>query len=170
MDQQVSASGPGGTVSSLQIDTTFTTDDSVNFDATYTSPTRIVLTLSVDGTGNYFIGLPDGAVTNDTGASFASFHALLVGALAGATFNQASWVSGTFSNGTTFTPPFPDTTQVTYNGPPGIGVGDTTMLGVGFSIPVSGPQTFEVVLTPTVASVPDPPPGRCWQALAAWAR
>jgi hypothetical protein len=152
----VSASRPGGTVSSLAIDTTFTTDDSVSFDATYTSPSWIVLTLSVDGSGSYFIGAPFGDVTNDTGASFPSFYALLVGAPAGATFNEASWVSAIFTNGAALNPPFPNTTQVTCSGPPGIGVGESTQLGVGFSTSGSGSHTFEVVLTPTVASVPEP--------------
>src|ERR1700691_3374501 len=56
----VSASAPGGTVSSLAIESTFMTDDSVQFDADYTSAAPIVLTLTVDGSGNYFIGAPNG--------------------------------------------------------------------------------------------------------------
>jgi hypothetical protein len=143
-------------VSSLAIGTTFTTDDSISFDATYTSPSRIVLTLSVDGSGSYLIGAPYADVTNDTGASFPSFYALLVGAPAGVTFNAAGWQDTIFPNGTTFSPAFPHTTQVTYNGPPGIGVGDSTDISVGFTTTDSGSQTFEVVLTPTVASVPEP--------------
>jgi hypothetical protein len=154
----VNASGPGGAVSSLTIDTTFTTNDSVSFEATYTSATRIVLTLTVDGSGNYFIGAPLGTITNDTGASFPSFYALLVGAPAGVDLVEASWNSDAFSNGVVFGPASPDTTEVTFNGPPGIGAGASTSLGVGFTIPgsVAGSQTFEVVLTPSVASVPEP--------------
>ena len=154
----VSASGPGGTVSGLAIDTMFNTDDSVSFDATYTSAARIVLTLTVNGSGDYFIGGPVETITNDTGATFPSFFALLVGAPAGATFNESSWNGSVFSNGTVLSPPFPDATEVTFNGPPGIGAGNSTELGVGFIIPASavGSQTFEVELTPSVASVPEP--------------
>jgi hypothetical protein len=150
----VSASGPGGTVSSLAIGTTFTTDDSVNFDATYTSPAPIIFTVTINGSGHYFIGTTSD-VTNDTSASFPSFYALLVGAPSGAILNEASWQGATFSNGVSFTPPFPNTTEVSFNGPPGIGAGDTTQLGVGFTISNSGSETFEVVLTPTVVSVPE---------------
>jgi PEP-CTERM motif len=149
----VSAAGPGGTVSSLAIETTFMTDDSVQFDANYTSPARIVLTLTVDGSGNYFIGAPFGDITNGTGASFPSFFAFLVGAPAGVTFDEASWEDAVFSNGANFIPP---TSEVAFNGPPGLGAGDSTEIGVGFSVPSSGPETFEVVLTPTAAAVPEP--------------
>ena len=144
-------------MSSLAIDTLFNTDNSVSFDATYTSAAQIVLTLTVNGSGDYFIGAP-GNITNSTSASFPSFFALLVGAPAGATFDKSSWDGSVFSNGTVLSPPFPNSTETTFNGPPGIGAGDSTTLGVGFSIPASavGPQTFEVVLTPSVASVPEP--------------
>ncbi len=75
-------------MSPLTIGTTFTTDDSVNFAATYTSASEIVLTLSLDGSGTYYIGAGNGHITNDTGAAFPSFYALLVGAPAGVTFNE----------------------------------------------------------------------------------
>ncbi len=113
-------------MSSLTIDTTITTDDSVNFDATYTSPTRIVFTLSVNGSGRYFIGVPFGVITNDTGAAFSSFYALLVGAPVGTTFGATGYELNAFPNGTTLSPPFPNATQVTFSGPPGIGAGDMT--------------------------------------------
>ena len=150
----VSASGPGGTVSSLAIESTFMTDDSVQFDADYKSPAPIVLTLTVDGSGNYFIGAPNGTVTNSTTASFPSFFAFLEGAPAGVIFVEASWDGEVFNNGTSFIPAV--ATEVSFNGPPGIGPGDSTSLGVGFYIPssVTGPQTFEVLLTPT--AVPEP--------------
>lgn len=152
----VSAAGSGGTVSSLAIETTFATDDSVQLDADYTSWAGIALTLTVNGSGNYFIGSPELAtITDSTGASFPSFFAFLVGAPAGATFNESSWESNVFTNGTSLTPPYPNATEVSFNGPPGLGAGDSTSIGVGFSIPVSGPQTFEVILTPT-AAVPEP--------------
>jgi PEP-CTERM motif len=156
----VSASGPGGTVSSLVIDTTFNTDDSVSFDATYTSAARIVLTLTLNGSGDYFIGPePSGVtITNDTSASFPLFHALLVGAPTGVTFNEASWFPDVFSGGAGFIPSIFNATEVTFFGPPGIGAGDSSVLNLGILIPdsVTGSQTFEVVLTPSVASVPEP--------------
>ncbi len=51
-----SASGPGGTVTNLAITTTFTTDDSIQFDANYTSQGPIDFFLTLNGTGNYFVG------------------------------------------------------------------------------------------------------------------
>jgi hypothetical protein len=152
-----SASGPGGTVSSLAIETTFTTDDSIQFSAIYTANAPIDFFLTLNGTGNYFIGAPFGNVTNNTSSIFPSFYAVLVSAPAGTTFNESTWENGTFSNGTSLTPPFPNATTTTFNGPPGITPGSTTDLGVGFSISASGPQTVEVVLTPVAAaSVPEP--------------
>jgi hypothetical protein len=109
----VSASAPGGTVSSLAIESTFMTDDSVQFDADYKSPAPIVLTLTVDGSGNYFIGAPNGTVTNSTTASFPSFFAFLEGAPAGVIFVEASWDGEVFNNGTSFIPAFP--TEVSFN-------------------------------------------------------
>jgi PEP-CTERM motif len=150
-----SASGPGGTVTNLGITTIFTTDDTVLFDANYTAAAPIEFFLTLDGAGNYFVGesqTPD--VTNSTSSAFPSFYAYLVSAPAGSTFNEASWDGAAFSNGTTFTPPFPNTTTVTFSGPPGIVAGASTRLGVGFSISASGPQTVELVLTPT--AVPEP--------------
>ncbi len=149
-----SASGPGGTVTNLAIGTTFTTDDSIQFDANYTAAAPIDFFLTLNGTGNYFIGAPFGSVTNSTSSTFPSFYAYLVSAPAGSTFNESSWENATFTNGTSFIPPFPNTTTVTFNGPPGIVAGASTQIGVGFSISASGPQTVEIVLTPT--TIPEP--------------
>jgi hypothetical protein len=150
----VSASGAGGTVTNLAIATTFSIDDSIQFDANYTSPAPIDLFLTLNGTGNYFIGAPFGGITNSTSSTFPSFYAYLVNAPAGSTFNESSWENGIFSNGTTSFPPYPNTTTVIFNGPPGIGAGGSTQIGVGFMINASGPQSVEVVLTPT--SIPEP--------------
>jgi hypothetical protein len=152
----VSAAGPGGTVSSLAIETTYVTDDSVQFDANYTSPAQIVFTLTVDGSGAYFIGAPFGDVTNSTSTSFPSLFAYLVEAPVGTTLNEAGWDSHVFSNGPTFIPSFPITTEVAFTGPPGLGSGASTDISVGFAVPVSvsGPYTVEVVLTPTAAPEP----------------
>jgi PEP-CTERM motif len=78
----------------------------------------------------------------------------LVSVPAGSTLNEASYDGGTFTNGVTFTPPFPNVTLITFQGPPGILAGDTTQIGIGFVINASGPQTVEIVLTP--AAVPEP--------------
>jgi hypothetical protein len=149
-----SASGPGGTVTNLAIETTFSTDDSIQFDANYTSPGPIDFFLTLNGTGSYFLGAPFGNITNSTSSTFPSFYAYLVSAPAGSTFFESSWEGAVFSSGTSFTPPFPNTTLVTFNGPPGLAVGATTDIGVGFVINASGPQTVEIVLTPT--SIPEP--------------
>jgi hypothetical protein len=149
-----SASGPGGTVTNIAIETTFSTDDSVQFDANYTSPGPIDFFLTLNGTGDYFLGAPFGNITNSTGTTFSSFFAYLVSAPAGSTLDEASYDGSNFTNGVSFTPPFPNVTLITFNGPPGIAPGVTTQIGVGFVINASGPQTVEIVLTPT--SIPEP--------------
>jgi hypothetical protein len=149
-----SASGPGGTVTNLAIETTFSTDDSIQFDANYTSPGPIDFFLTLNGSGDYFVGSPFGNITNSTGSTFPSFYAYLVSAPAGSTFNESSWDGAVFNNGTTISPPFPNSTLVTFNGPPGLTPGSTTQIGVGFSISASGPQTVEIVLTPTAGPEP----------------
>lgn len=148
----VSASGPGGTVSSLAVGTTFTALDSVQFDADYTSAAPIVFTLTVNGAAGYFIGAPMGSVTNSTSASFPSFFAFLEGAPAGVTLDEAGYDGSVFTNGVSFVPPGGPFTALSFNGPPGIGAGDTTLLNVGLIVPssVTEPVTFEVVLTPTI--------------------
>ena len=149
-----SASGPGGTVTNLAIETTFTTDDSIEFDANYTSRAPINFFLTLSGTGMYFIGAPFGNITNSTSSSFPSFYAVVVSLPAGSLFNGASYNSGAFPNGVSFTPPYPNTTVITFIGPPGILAGDTTQVGVGFTINASGPQSVEIALTPML--VPEP--------------
>ncbi len=114
------AFGPGGTVTNLAIETTFTTDDSVQFDANYTAAAPIDFFLTLNGTGDYFLGAPFGNVTNSTGSTFHSFFAYLVSAPAGSTFNESSWDGAVFNNGTTISPPFPNSTLTTFNGPPGL--------------------------------------------------
>ena len=121
-------------MTNLAITTTATTDDSIQFDANYTAAAPIDFFLTLNGTGAYFIGAPFGGITNSTSSTFPSFYAYLVNAPAGSTFNEASWYGDVFSNGPTFIPPFPMTTNVTFNGPPGIVAGSSTDLGVGFLI------------------------------------
>jgi hypothetical protein len=149
-----SASGPGGSVTNLAIETTFNTDDSIQFDANYTSLAPIDFFLTLNGTGDYFIGAPFGGITNSTSSTFSSFYAYLVNAPAGSTFNESGWEGTVFSGGTSLSPPFPNATLTTFHGPPGLLAGGSTDIGVGFSISASGPQTVEVVLTPT--TIPEP--------------
>ncbi len=141
-------------MTNIAITTTFTTDDSIEFDANYTSRAPIDFFLTLNGTGSYFIGAPFGSITNSTSSGFPSFYAVVVSAPLGSIFNEASYNTGTFSNGVTFSPPYPNTTLITYNGPPGLLAGDTTDIGVGFTINASGPQTVEIALTPTI--IPEP--------------
>ena len=89
-------------MTNIAIETTFTTDDSVQFDANYTANAPINFILTLNGTGNYFLGAPFGNVTNSTSSTFPSFYAYLVSAPAGSTFNESSWDDSRFSNGTIF--------------------------------------------------------------------
>ena len=150
----VSSSGPGGTVSNLGITTTFSANDSVQFDANFTSLAPIDLTLTVNGPGMYFVGAPFGFITNSTSEAFPSFYAYMVGPPAGTLFDEASWQDAVFSNGVSFLPPFPNTTEILFSGPPGLGVGDTTSIGVGFQITATGTNTLDIVLSPV--PVPEP--------------
>ena len=102
------AFGPGGTVTNLAIETTFTTNDSVQFDANYTAAAPIDFFLTLNGTGQYFVGSPFGNITNSTSNTFPSFYAFLVNAPAGTTFNESSWNGATFTQGTSISPPFPN--------------------------------------------------------------
>ena len=145
-------------MSGLAIDTMFNTDDSVSFDATYTSAARIVLTLTVNGSGDYFIGGPVETITNDTGATFPSFFALLVGAPAGATFNEVEleWQcllqrhcpqpSVSRCHGGDLQRPARDRGRR-------LNRTRRRLHNTGFG---GGLETFEVELTPSVASVPEP--------------
>ena len=152
----VSASGPGGTATNLAITTTFTTNDTINFDANYTSPAPIDFFLTLNGAGNYFVSDNVNDITNSTSSAFPSFYAFLVNAPAGTTFNESSWEGAVFSNGTTIAPPYPNATSTTFMGPPGLAAGASTIIGVGFLISASGPQSVELILTPTPLSVPEP--------------
>ena len=117
----------------------------VQFDVNYTSAAPIVFTITVDGSGYYFMGLPFGDVTNSTSASFPSLFAYFVGAPAGVTFDGAGWDPAVFSNGATFIPSYPNTTELAFTGSPGLGSGVSFAIGVDFSATSSAPETFEVV-------------------------
>ena len=144
-------------MTNLAITTTFVTNDSVQYSANYTSLAPIDFNLTVSGPGNYFVGTTIETVTNSTGSLFPHFYAYLQDAPAGTSFNEAGWSSLVFSNGPSFLPqPFPNSTELEFSGAPGLGSGDSTVIGVGFQIPasVSGSQSLVVLLSPT--SVPEP--------------
>lgn len=151
-----SASGPGGTVTNRAIDSFASTDDSVRFDANYTALAPINFNLTIDGPGQYYLGLGVGFITNSTTSLFGSFDADLVTAPAGSTFDASGWDGAVFSNGATMSPPFPNATSVTFNGPPGLGPNATTDLYVGFLITAGGSNSVQIAMTPSVSFVPEP--------------
>jgi hypothetical protein len=129
----------------------------VSFDANFTSAAPIYFTLSITGNGNYFLGAPTGGITNSTGSAFPSFYAFLVSGPTGSTFFEAGYSGTVFSNGVTFSPPYPNCTELTYNGPPGLAAGGTTDIELGFQTTVSSPGTVEIALTPVALSfIPEP--------------
>jgi hypothetical protein len=150
------ASGPGGTVTNIVIDTANVTNDAISFDATYTALAPITFDLTVSGPGEYFIGFLTGSLTNSTGSSFSSFYTYLENAPSGSEMNEAGYNSFVFSS-VTFIPEV-NPTSITFNGPPGLATGGTTDIYTAIDIPgsVSGTQTFQVVWTPTPLSVPEP--------------
>jgi hypothetical protein len=148
------ASGPGGTVHNLSINTLVNFHDAVGFYADYTSRAGINVDVTVDSPGIYYVGYVN--ITNDTSSAFPSFYAYLTSSPAGSVIAGASYSSSTFSNGVTFSPPAA-ATSVSFNGPPGIGPGgDSTSLYVILYIPPTamGTQSFDVLLTPV--GVPEP--------------
>lgn len=152
----VTASGPGGSVTDLAIATDFSPHDSVQFKAVFTSAAPITFDLTIDGPGGYIVGYPLQDVTNSTATPFPSFYAYQLDAQAGSTFYAGSYNVHAFSSGVTFAPPFPNATTVRFDGPPGLGIGETTNIGVEFEINAPGSRTVEVVLTPVAMSVPAP--------------
>jgi hypothetical protein len=147
----VSTSGPGGTVTNLVIDKNVSTADSVSFDANFTSAAQIDFTLSVTGSGIYFLGVATGGITNSTSSAFPNFYAFLVSAPTGSTFTEAGFEFNAFSNAA-LSPPFPNSTEIIYEGPPGLAAGATTFINLGFQITVDSPGTVEIALSP----IPEP--------------
>jgi hypothetical protein len=149
----VTTSGAGGTVHNLAIDTLVNFHDAVGFYADFTSQGGIDVNVTVDGPGIYYVGYVN--ITNDTTSTFSTFYAYLLAEPPGSVIGLTSYSGGTFGGGPTYTPPDAPT-SVAFNGPPGIGVGDSTSLYVGVYIPPAdtGTQSFQVLLTPT--AVPEP--------------
>ena len=151
----VTVDAPGNLVPYLQIDSLVNYDDAVAFKAYYLTPAAVDFDVTVAGPGIYYVGY--GYIENDTTATFPSFYGYLDSAPAGSVIGLASYSPSTFGNGVSGSPPDAPT-SITFNGPPGLGVGDGTSLYVGIYIPPAdtGTQTFELALTPTAASVPEP--------------
>lgn len=138
-------------VQNLSIDTLQNFHDEVMFNSYFLAPATLDFTVTVSGPGMYYVGY--GSLENDTnysgpGVGFPSIEADLLNAPAGSFIGGASYSLSAFSNYVTQTSP----TSLTFNGPPGIPVGDATSLYVIVGITASGQQTFDL----TLASVPEP--------------
>jgi hypothetical protein len=150
----VSASGPGGTVTDLVIDSSpFGTDDSVGFKANYTALAPIDFTMNISGSGSYYLGIAAGDIINSTSSAFPNFYANLLSGPAGTVTNGAGWETSVFSNGVTFSPPL-SPTSVTFLGPPGIPVGGDTLIYVAFQTTAASAGTVAISLSPS--PVPEP--------------
>jgi hypothetical protein len=156
MITSASASGPGGTVSNLTIDTANTTDDAVTFHADYTADAPIHFTLNISGAGTYFVGFTFGNVTNSTGSTFANFYAYLESGPSGSELDEASYNTSVFQS-VTFVPDI-NPTEIIFNGPPGLADSDTTNIYVAFTTTQTGPATVMVALTPTPLATAAPEP------------
>ncbi len=129
-------------------------NDSVFFDAYLFTPGSLDFNVTVSGPGEYFIG--NGRVFNvtdfngpGTGIGFIGLEATLLNAPAGSGIGQIITDPQSYTGFTLNSP-----TSVTFNGPPGIPVEESAFFNVGYDITGSGPETFEVVLTPL--TVPEP--------------
>ena len=86
----VSAAGPGGTASPLNIVTIFNTNDAVIYGADFTAdaPIYITITLSAGGSNTQFFLAPGGnLLTNNSGVTFSNFYMDLLGYPPGTTLN-----------------------------------------------------------------------------------
>lgn len=138
---------PTPLVANLSITTLQNRDDSVYYDAYLFNAGPLDFNVTVDGPGTYYIGY--GRIFNvsdDYGApiNFTGIEASLQNAPTGSAIGLVSY-DDHFSSITVISP-----TTLTLNGPPGIPVEESASFYVGVDITGSGPQTFEVVLTPTV--------------------
>jgi hypothetical protein len=139
---------PGPLVPVLEIDTLQNRNDAVLFDAYLFTTGSLDFNLSVTGPGTYYIGY--GRIFNETdydgpGVLFSSVEADLLNAPSGSAIGLASYDPTAFSGITVNS-----MTSITFNGAPGIAPEGSASLYVGVDITGSGPQTFELELTPTV--------------------
>src|SRR5262249_21364940 len=150
-------SGPGGTVSVLQVDPNHNPgfNNPIDFIADFTSLAPITITVGVGSPGDYpfghtIEGPPSsfGILTNSTGTLWTSLDISLIGAPAGSKIHDAGSSGpnqGAFGFGVSFSP---DLLTAHYAGPPGVAAGATFEPGVDFTIGGTGPQTFSIQLLP----------------------
>jgi hypothetical protein len=138
----------------LSITSLVNANDSVFFNAYLFTTGSLDFDVTVSGPGMYFIG--NGRVFNSTdyagpgtGVDFIGLEATLENAPAGSQIGSYERDPNSYASATLVSP-----TTIIFNGPPGIPVEESAFFNVGYAITGSGPQTFEVVLTPQI--VPEP--------------
>jgi hypothetical protein len=138
----------------LSITTIQNLNDSVFFDAYLFTTGTLDFTVTVSSPGTYFIG--NGRVFNvtdyngpGTGVGFSGLEATLENAPAGSQIGQYQRDPKSYASATVINP-----TTIVFNGPPGIPVEQSAFFNVGYNITGSGPETFDVLLTPQ--TVPEP--------------
>jgi hypothetical protein len=152
----VTATGPGGTVSDLAIGTASTTDDAVQFGASYTSDGLIYFTVTLghaDANTKYYID-PSNQIFNNSAATFPNFYAYLISGPAGTVINGAGQDETEFGLAVSVSP-----TEIQWPGKPGLPSGEFTFLAFTFTVPqpVVGTETVEVAFGPAALTpVPEP--------------
>jgi hypothetical protein len=159
----VTATGPGGTVSPLEIGTIFSTDDAVLFGSDYTAagPIYLTLTLSAGDSNTEFVvsQIPDdNFLANNSGVVFSNFYVALESAPKGTMFVAA----GSSSNA--FGPPsyLAGQTMLAYPGlvslpgGPGLPNGFSTQIGFEFTLASPATRTETVVLYLSPTPLPEP--------------
>jgi hypothetical protein len=149
-----SPSPPTPFLPTLSITTIQNRNDSVFFNAYLFTTGSLDFNVTVSGPGTYFIG--NGRVFNvtdfagpGTGIGFSGLEATLENAPAGSQIGSYERDPQSYASATLINP-----TTIVFNGPPGIPIEQSAFFNVGYNITGSGPQTFEVVLTPQ--GVPEP--------------
>ena len=157
----VSAAGPGGTASPLNIVTIFNTNDAVIYGADFTAdaPIYITITLSAGGSNTQFFLAPGGnLLTNNSGVTFSNFYMDLLGYPPGTTLNGGGTAGNAFA-----LPTFnADATEAVFSGVsglpggPGLPDGFSTTLAIGISLASPPVRTETIVLYIGPTPVPEP--------------
>jgi PEP-CTERM motif len=157
----VSATGPGGTVSPLDIGTTVNTDDTVIYGSNYTAAAPIYITLTLgggDSNTQFFVVQSPNFLANNSGVVFRNFYVDLVSAPRGTTFNEAGSAGNAFGtpifNAGMTGMVFPGVPALP--GGPGLPSGFVTQIGVGFTLASPADRTETVVLYLSPTPVPEP--------------
>ena len=145
---------PTPAVPTLSITSLVNRNDSAFFDAYLFTTGSLDFNVTVSGPGTYYIG--NGRIFNatdymgsGTGIGFMGLEATLLNAPAGSGIGPIETDPQHFTGFT-----LNSLTSITFNGPPGIPVEESAFFNVGYNITGSGPETFEVVLSPL--AVPEP--------------